>query len=83
MAVYNSTPRKCIELILSSLIREHVNVRLETVDYQTSLFSIAIGSRIQDGPLGVAVAFRNPELVRIRDAINNILNQEPGDGERV
>jgi hypothetical protein len=77
---YLSTPKKQIELLLSSLIKEVVNVRFETVDYQHTVMSIAVGnSALQEGALGVAVALRNEELAKIAAAINKILTHDPGE----
>jgi hypothetical protein len=70
---YVSTPRKQIELLLKSLINEVVNVRFETVDYTTTVMSIAVGnSALKEGALGVAVALRNEELAKIAAAINRM-----------
>jgi hypothetical protein len=78
---YVSTPRKQIELLLKSLINEVVNVRFETVDYTTTVMSIAVGnSALKEGALGVAVALRNEELAKIAAAINRMLH--PGDPGR-
>lgn len=72
---YQSSPRKLRQLLLASLIGQMVDVRLETVDYQTTLFSLSLN----DGKVAVAVALRNKDLLSIRDAINDIVNPYPGE----
>jgi hypothetical protein len=62
-------------MVLQSLIKERVDVRLETVDHNSTLISIAVAhnSSACEGLKGVCVALRNPELVLLRNAINDML----------
>lgn len=70
---YNSESRKRIDLILATLIKEPLTVKLETVDYNHTLLSVAIGTIYTENGPGIALALRNEELRKIRDAINEIL----------
>lgn len=72
---YNDVNRKRIDLILSSLIKEAVTVKLETIDYTCALLSIQMGTIYTKSPIGIALAFRNEELKKIRDAIDDILTE--------
>jgi hypothetical protein len=74
MERYPSTS-KSTHVTLHTLIDEQVDVKLETVDNRTALLSIAVmGSPLYEGKLGVAVAMRNDQLKRIRDAITTFLS---------
>lgn len=72
-------PDKRIELILSSLIGERVDVILETVDCRTAFLSIAVAPRpaVYEGKKGVCVSLRQPEMVKLHAALGEMLGREP------
>lgn len=69
--------KKRHDLVLASLIGERVDVRVEAVDDKTTLISLSVGkSQLHQGHLGVAIALRNEELLKVRNAITDMLSGE-------
>ena len=73
---YRSEPRKTHSQILHTIINERVDVRLETIDYTTFLFSIAVGRpghHMAEGNQGTCVAMNRAEGLRMWEALGDIL----------
>lgn len=71
-----ATPERRIDLVLHSLINERVDVRLETIDGNTSLISFAVaksGYEAREGDKGVAIAMRHDDLLQVWKAIGKML----------
>ena len=73
---YRDEPKRLHHQILHTIINERVDVRMETIDYQTFLFSIAVGRpghHMAEGNQGTCVAMNRAEGLRMWEALGDIL----------
>ncbi len=71
------------EIIGQTLIGEHVNIIVESINRHAGLISIAVAptKTFQKPMLGVCVALHKAGLVALRDALNEVIGDSGSCGE--